>query len=180
MRRVDTRGAAHNCDALQSKHTGLPVTSSGRGMIMPSRLAGSIPIIATLVLTALAVGASTSSARTEDCLASPNSPAPNGSWWYYRLDWPTQRKCWYLRALGRSAQPTAERATTTYGQPARAGSALFESTRPSDSAEDSTPSLPAADTAPVGSIVQEVPAIQASTRGRPMSRARPPRKMMRQ
>lgn len=165
MRRVDTRGAAHNCDALQSKHTGLPVTSSGWGMIMPSRLAGSIPIIATLVLTALGVGAPTSSARAEDCLASPNSPAPNGSWWYYRLDLPTQRKCWYLRALGRSAQPTAERATTTYGQPARAGSALFESTRPSDSAEDSTPSLPAADTAPVGSIVQEAPATQASTRG---------------
>ena len=159
------RGAAHNCDALPSKHTGLPVTSSGRDMIMPSRLAGSIPIIATLVLTALGVGAPTSTARAEDCLASPNSPAPNGSWWYYRLDWPTQRKCWYLRALGRSAQQTAERATTGYGQPARAGSALFESTRPSDSADDSTSSLPAADTAPVGSIVQEVPATQASTRG---------------
>ena len=31
LRRLDTRGgAAHNCDALLSKHTGLPVTSSGR------------------------------------------------------------------------------------------------------------------------------------------------------
>jgi hypothetical protein len=132
---------------------------------MPSRLAGSIPIIATLVLTALGVGAPTSSARAEDCLAAPNSPAPNGSWWYYRLDLPTQRKCWYLRALGRSAQPTAERAATGYGQPARAESALFESTRPSDSADDSASSLPAAETAPVGSIVQELPATQASTRG---------------
>jgi hypothetical protein len=130
-------------------------------MIMPSRLAGSIPIIATLVLAALGVGAPTSTARAEDCLASPNSPAPDGSWWYYRLDWPTQRKCWYLRALGKPAQQTAERATTGYGHPARAGSALFESTRPSDSTDDSTPSLPAADTAPVGSIVQEVPASSA-------------------
>ena len=33
-------------------------------------------------------------------------------------------QCWYLRAFGRPAQP--ERPTTGYGQPARAGSALFE------------------------------------------------------
>jgi hypothetical protein len=129
---------------------------------MPSKLAGSIPIIATLVLTALGVGAPTGTARTADCLASPSSPAPNGSWWYYRLDWSTQRKCWYLRALGRPTQQTTERATTGSGQLARAGSALLESTRPSDSTDDSALSLPAADTAPVGSIVQEVRANQAS------------------
>jgi hypothetical protein len=140
---------------------------------MPSRLAGSIPVIATLVLIALGVGAPTSTARAEDCLASPNSPAPNGSWWYYRLDWPTQRKCWYLRAFGRQAQ-TAERATTGNGQLARAGSALLESTRPSDSTDDNTPSLPAADTTPVGSIVQQAPANQASTAGKTSVPTAPP------
>ena len=31
--------------------------------------------------------------RAKDCLAAPNSPAPEGKWWYYRLDWPTQRRC---------------------------------------------------------------------------------------
>jgi hypothetical protein len=126
---------------------------------MPGRLAGSIPVIATLVLTALDVGAPTGSARAEDCLASPNSPAPNGSWWYYRLDMPTQRKCWYLRALGRSAQPTAERETT---QRLGSGSAPSEPTRPSDSTDDGTPSLPAADTATVGSIIQGASTPQAS------------------
>ena len=69
---------------------------------MPGRLAGSVPVIATLVLAALGVEAPSATARAEDCLASPNSPAPKGSWWYYRLDWATQRKCWYVRSLSQS------------------------------------------------------------------------------
>ena len=136
---------------------------------MPSRLTGSIPFIATVLIAALSVGTSTSTARAKDCLAAPNSPAPEGSWWYYRLDWPTQRKCWYLRALGKPAQQTSERATTGSGQPVRPKSAPSESTRPTDRAfesvttDDSAPSPPDAETAPVGSIVPEVPAPQAST-----------------
>jgi hypothetical protein len=127
---------------------------------MPGRLAGSIPVIATLVLPALGIGAPTGTARAEDCLASPNSPAPKGNWWYYRLDSPTQRKCWYLRALGWPAKQTTERET---GQPPSSGSASSEPTRPSDSADDSTPSLPAADTVTVGSIAREAIAAQASS-----------------
>ncbi len=126
---------------------------------MPGRLAGSIPVIATLVLAAMGVEAPSATAHAEDCLASPNSPAPKGSWWYYRLDSPTQRKCWYLRALGWPAKQTTERET---GQPPSSGSASSEPTRPSDSTDDSTPSLPAADTATVGSIVREAIAPQAS------------------
>ena len=122
---------------------------------MPGRLARSIPVMATLVLAALGIGASTGAARAEDCLASPNSPAPKGSWWYYRLDWPTQRKCWYLRGFGGPAKQTAERETN---QPLGSGSAPSEPTRPSDS----SPSLPAADTATVGSIIQGAITPQAS------------------
>jgi hypothetical protein len=40
-------------------------------------------------------------ARADDCRPGPNAPAPPGNHWYYRLDWPTQRKCWYVRAPGR-------------------------------------------------------------------------------
>src|SRR5262249_17382516 len=40
-------------------------------------------------------------ARADDCRSAPNSPAPAGTHWYYRLDWPTQRKCWYVRAPSR-------------------------------------------------------------------------------
>jgi hypothetical protein len=38
----------------------------------------------------ICVAAPASTARAKDCLAAPNSPAPEGRWWYYRLDWPTQ------------------------------------------------------------------------------------------
>jgi hypothetical protein len=37
------------------------------------------------------------SARADDCRAAPSSPAPAGTHWYYRLEWATQRKCWYVR-----------------------------------------------------------------------------------
>ena len=76
------------------------------------------------------------------------------------VDSPTQRKCWYLRALGWPAKQTTERET---GQPPSSGSASSEPTRPSDSTDDSTPSLPAADTATVGSIAREAIAAQASS-----------------
>ena len=79
---------------------------------MAGRLAVSILFIATLLIAGLSVAAPTSTAHAKDCLAAPNSPAPEGSWWYYRLDWPTQRKCWYLRALGKPAQQTTEGAAT--------------------------------------------------------------------
>ena len=57
----------------------------------------------TAILSGMGVAAPTSTARAKDCLAAPNSPAPEGRWWYYRLDWPTQRKCWYL--VIQDAQP---------------------------------------------------------------------------
>jgi hypothetical protein len=138
---------------------------------MRSRLAGSIPGVATLVLAAaLTADVPTSSVRAEDCLASPNSPAPGGSWWYYRLDGPTHRKCWYLRPVGTPVQQTAEQATKGSGQPTLSTSAP---TRPSDSTDDRTASLPAADTALVGSTVQDAAALQASQRWSPNLPASP-------
>ena len=73
-----------------------------------SRPLGSIALVATLLMTGVGV---TVPARADECLAAPNSPAPQGSHWYYRLDWGTQRKCWYLRALGPPAQQAAASAT---------------------------------------------------------------------
>jgi hypothetical protein len=40
-----------------------------------------------------------STAYADDCLAAPNSAAPQGSHWYYRIEHATKLKCWYLRAL---------------------------------------------------------------------------------
>src|ERR1700731_539056 len=36
-------------------------------------------------------------ANAADCLAKPNAPAAAGNHWYYRLDRPSGRHCWYQR-----------------------------------------------------------------------------------
>jgi hypothetical protein len=112
------------------------------------------------------VAAPISAACAKDCLAAPNSPAPEGRWWYYRLDWPTQRKCWYLRSLGNPAQQTTKGAATDSTSPVRSRSAPSDPIRPTDQAPtthgDTTPSSPNSKTAPTGSIEQEVPAPQVS------------------
>jgi hypothetical protein len=67
---------------------------------------GSIAIIAAFLLLG-AVDLRGSTARADDCLTAPGSPAPNGSHWYYHLDSTKQRKCWYLRAADQPAQPAS-------------------------------------------------------------------------
>ena len=84
---------------------------------------GSIVLVIALLMSW--VGTALNTARAGDCLAAPNSPAPLGSHWYYRLDWATQRKCWYVRTLDQSvkqAAPSAtkERASPLYSVPAPA------------------------------------------------------------
>ena len=77
----------------------------------------SIVLVAPLLISVVGVVAALpTTARTDDCITAPNSPAPRGSHWYYRLDRTTQRKCWYARAPGQPAQQVAAPATT--GRPA--------------------------------------------------------------
>jgi hypothetical protein len=66
---------------------------------------GSIALGATLLVCGVGVIVPTNFARADDCLTAPNSPAPEGSHWYYQTDRATQRKCWYLRAPGQATQP---------------------------------------------------------------------------
>ena len=75
------------------------------------RLIGSIALVATLLVSGMGVGAPANIARANACLRAPNSSAPQGSHWYYRLDWASQRRCWYLRAPGQPVQQAATRAT---------------------------------------------------------------------
>jgi hypothetical protein len=145
-------GALINASLLRS--------TFGLRTILPGRLEQSILLVATLLVAGLGVEASTSTAHAKECLAAPNSPAPEGSWWYYRLDWPTHRKCWYLRSLGKPAQHATEGATTG---PMHSRSSPSHSIRATDrapksaSSDDTAPSPPP-ETAPVGSIAPEVPA----------------------
>ena len=46
-------------------------------------------------------------ARRRIVCAAPGPQAPPGRHWFYRLDRPKQRKCWYLRAQG-TAEATAK------------------------------------------------------------------------
>ena len=73
---------------------------------------GSIALVATLLMWSVSIGAPTITARADDCLAEPNSPAPAGSHWYYHLDRAKQRKCWYIRATDQPVQPAAAQATS--------------------------------------------------------------------
>ena len=62
-----------------------------------------IAFVAMLLWSGVGVAAPAETARAADCLSAPNSAAPQGSHWYYRLDRATKRKCWYVRALGQPA-----------------------------------------------------------------------------
>ena len=65
-------------------------------------------------------GTPANSASTDSCLASPTSPAPAGSHWFYRVDLQSAVKCWYLRMLGQPEQKTSarDRPTTASHMPA--------------------------------------------------------------
>ena len=67
---------------------------------MPHRTAKFAPaVIASLLLAGIPlVTASPAAAQAADnCLASPKDQAPQGSHWYYRIEHPSNRHCWYLR-----------------------------------------------------------------------------------
>ena len=72
---------------------------------------GSIPLVATLLVLGVGISVPANIARADHCLSAPNSLAPQGSHWYYQLDWATQRKCWYMRPFRRPGQRAAASAT---------------------------------------------------------------------
>src|SRR6478752_5601121 len=43
----------------------------------------------------------------EECLSKPNSPAPQGEHWYYRMDHANGRQCWRLGPVGLRVQKTS-------------------------------------------------------------------------
>ena len=75
------------------------------------RLVGLIAFVVTLLVSGIDVGMP-NTARADDCLTAPNSPAPQGTHWYYHVDRTNQRKCWYARASSQPAQQAAAQATS--------------------------------------------------------------------
>jgi hypothetical protein len=110
---------------------------------MPERISRSVVLIA--FVAALVVGASvdlrTDKAYANDCLAAPNASAPQRQHWYYRIDRPNHRKCWYLHA----ALPLPHRAMVRRVEHHRMSTAT--SVPMPESVEDGAPSPSQAGTA---------------------------------
>jgi hypothetical protein len=66
---------------------------------MPKRSAQLIAAIFVNLLagTALAATSDNTANAADNCVAAPTGVAPQGGHWYYRIDWPTKRHCWYVR-----------------------------------------------------------------------------------
>jgi hypothetical protein len=78
---------------------------------VPSLIKSIVLVVSFLTLGA-GVGAPGNSLHAEECLSAPDSPSPQGTHWYYRLDWATQRKCWYVHAPSRSLRRAAAATAT--------------------------------------------------------------------
>ena len=113
------------------------------------------PFAFVVALLALMSGANlalpANPARADDCRSAPNAPAPAGTHWYYRLDWATQRKCWYVRAPGRrtnqaTAQGMIMPATASRSAPAPSDpTPVIDAAPMSPSPSDATPPSPHAE-----------------------------------
>ncbi len=78
----------------------LGATMRKTALIASAALTGAVVLPGMIVSSSSALSAG-------ECLAGPNSPSPPGSHWYYRLERPSQRKCWYLGPEGREVHATS-------------------------------------------------------------------------
>lgn len=90
--------------------------------------ARAIALLAVLPLSGLGVGLPVNTVYADDCLAAPNSTAPQGSHWYYHIDRAKKLKCWYLHALDQSGQQSAAGASAGVAPSVRLQSTDTQST----------------------------------------------------
>jgi hypothetical protein len=86
-------------------------------MAQGQKLFGLKSLIALALISVADITLTAATAHAEDCLAAANSPAREGTRWYYRLD-RAQHKCWYMRALDQPTQQVAAPAKTALPAPA--------------------------------------------------------------
>jgi hypothetical protein len=92
---------------------------------MPNRTAKFVPaFVASLLLAGvpLATASPAAAQAADNCLASPKDQAPQGSHWFYRIEHPSNRHCWYLRgqhdAATQIAPPNASADASPSANPA--------------------------------------------------------------
>jgi hypothetical protein len=76
---------------------------------MPNRTPKFVPAIVASLMAGvpLATVSHAAAQAADNCLASPKDEAPRGSHWYYRIEHPSNRHCWYLRAATQTAPSNA-------------------------------------------------------------------------
>jgi hypothetical protein len=92
---------------------GALVTSGQRGRRRHSIISGLPMRCASLLAAVIVLGIGPTVLLAGDCVGQPNlQPAPEGHW-YYRVDFPSRRKCWYLMRQQPSSEPSAEESAST-------------------------------------------------------------------
>lgn len=131
-----------------------------------------LSFIAGAPFTTVSQGATVSQAATpatDNCLASPKKEAPQGSHWYYRIEHPSNRHCWYLRdeqaassnasASAPAKSPPPDTASAMPGSVANARAELMSPQPRSDpDASIVTGQVPAAAAGPVADANSPAPA----------------------
>jgi hypothetical protein len=95
------RGDRRICNALRPDSADRVFAGQWWSNGAMSKQLGSIALVAASLL---AGGLQANTARADECLAAPNSRAPQGSHWHYRTDKTSHQKCWYLRSQDQATQ----------------------------------------------------------------------------
>jgi hypothetical protein len=101
--------------------------------------------LAAGVLTPIGIVMGGGQARaTDECLAAPNSSSPPGSHWYYHLERPSQRKCWYLGPEGREVHATPSKVRVAAKRSAAPGTSAPIDVQTKDSSQTAPADKPSA------------------------------------
>jgi len=87
---------------------------------MPNRTAKFVSAIVASLCAGIPLAASqsaTPASATDECLLAPKNETPDGSHWYYRIEHPSNRHCWYLREEGDAHAQTAPSSSSASVQP---------------------------------------------------------------
>jgi hypothetical protein len=96
-----------------------------------------MPVFLAASVVAISFVATTGDAADE-CLSGPKGTAPKGSHWYYRVDRPTGRHCWYLGAEGQRVRSVSERTSQQTRKRVAQHSQQAQTTAPQTSAPEPT------------------------------------------
>ena len=87
---------------------------------MPTQTGKFISAVITGLCAGIPLAASQGAApapAADECLLAPKAETPEGSHWYYRIEHPSNRHCWYLREEGDAHAQTAPSNSSAAAQP---------------------------------------------------------------